>query len=505
MSRRDDLRKQIANHRRRLQKLEEQQALYGLDTPPHVLIEIEDIKARLEELRAELRTLEERGVEAEPEIAPLVSASRTIPLQRPPRAVHFTGREEELAQLLANLQPGRVVTLCGPGGVGKTALAAEAIWALAPGDEPPERFPDGIFFHSFYTQPQAALALEAIARAYGEEPRPSPAAAAQRALAGRRALLVLDGAENADDLGAVLEVAGGCGVLVTSRRRGDAVAGLQDVAALPNPEAVQLLQAWGSARAADEVAARRICELVGGLPLAVRLAGRYLAQREEDAVDYLTWLEATPLTALNFGQRQRDSVPLLLERSLEQVSERARDALAVVGVLALAPFSREAVAAALDTSATVVGRTLGELVDYELLLRSEERYQASHALVHTYARRRMSPPIDVASRLAAYYTTLAKEQSALGLPGYAALDAERPHLMAVLTGCVDGKAWQESLSLAWAISGHEGYLDIQGHWTERVTALQAGLATARALGRRYEEGASMGTLGNAYRALGRVA
>ena len=48
------------------------------------------------------------------------------PLQRPARATHFTGREAELAQLLDDLQPGRVVTLTGPGGIGKSALAAEA-------------------------------------------------------------------------------------------------------------------------------------------------------------------------------------------------------------------------------------------------------------------------------------------------------------------------------------------------------------------------------------------
>ena len=61
------------------------------------------------------------------------------------------------------------------------------------------------------------------------------AAAAQRAMAGRTALLMLDGAENADDLGAVLAVRGGCGVLVTSRRRQDASAGWEDIAPLNPP------------------------------------------------------------------------------------------------------------------------------------------------------------------------------------------------------------------------------------------------------------------------------
>jgi tetratricopeptide (TPR) repeat protein len=512
MSRRDDLRKQIDNHRRRLQKLEEQQALYGLDTLSHVLIEIEDIKAKIEALQGELKALEERGVEAEPKIPPIAPAPRTIPLQRPLRATHFTGREKELAQLMADLQPGRVVTLCGPGGVGKTALAAEAIWTLpalgtqaqvAPGDAPPERFPDGILFHSFYTQPQATLALEAIARAYGEEPRPSPRDAAQRALAGRRPLLVLDEAENADDLRVVLEVAGGCGVLVTSRRRYDAPAhaARRDVAPLPNPEAVQLLQAWGGDQAADVDAARRICELVGGLPLAVRLAGRYLAQREGEAADYLIWLEETPLTALDHGERQWDGVSLLLARSLGQVSMEARRALGVVGILALAPFSRDAVAAAMDISPREASRALGELVDYGLLLWDKQRYQPSHALVHTYARRRLAPPVEVIERLAAHYDSLAREQRELGLAGYAVLDAERPHLMATLAGCIAQKHWEGTRNLVWAI---ENYLNLQGCWVERVIALDVGLTATRALGRRYDEGAFLSNLGNAYYSLGQV-
>ena len=126
--------------------------------------------------------------------------SGPVPLQKPLRMQHFTGREQELAKLLGDLQPGKIVTLCGPGGMGKSALAAEAIWPLAPGDEPPERFPDGMIFHSFYHQPQADLALEKIALAYGVEPRPTPRDAAMQALAGKTALLVLDGTEAADDL-----------------------------------------------------------------------------------------------------------------------------------------------------------------------------------------------------------------------------------------------------------------------------------------------------------------
>jgi len=423
------------------------------------------------------------------------------PLQRPARAEHFTGREKELAQLRAELQPGRVVTLCGPGGIGKTALAAEAVWELAPGDEPPERFPDGVVFHRFYNQPQAALALEAIVRAYGQEPRPTPRDAAQRVLAGKRALLILDGTEAADDLGAVLEVRGGCGVLVTSRSRQDAVAERQDVKLLEPEDAVELLRAWGKGQAADEAAARRICEVVGRLPLAVRLVGRYLDQTEEPAAQYLAWLEEAPIQALSHGEHREESVELLLERSLEQVSEGARRALAVVGLLALAPFGVEPVAQAMGLAVRGAKQLLGELVGCGLLLRSGQGYEVSHALVHTYARRRMAAGEEAVERLAAYYTQLAQSESSKGLEGYRRLDAERGHLMRVLAGCEEGERWEAARSLVWAV---KDYLDIQGHWTDRATALETGVRAARQSESRYDEGASLGNLGLAYSALGQV-
>jgi CheY-like chemotaxis protein len=61
MSHKDDIKKLIVKSERRLQKLKEQRALQGLDSPPHILIEIEDINAEIESLQAELETLLKRG------------------------------------------------------------------------------------------------------------------------------------------------------------------------------------------------------------------------------------------------------------------------------------------------------------------------------------------------------------------------------------------------------------------------------------------------------------
>jgi tetratricopeptide (TPR) repeat protein len=418
-----------------------------------------------------------------------------LPFQRPPKVPHFTGREAELSALLRDLQPGRAVTICGPGGMGKTALAAEAIWQLAPGSDPPQRFPDGIIFHTFYHRPRAALALEDFARAYDEDPRQSPLDAAKKALAGRRALIVLDGAEACDDLQTVLSITGSSGVLITTRHHGDAPEDFRDLPPLPEDKAIELLQAWGKEMASDEGICRSICALLGRLPLAIFLAGRYLSHRRQLAGDYLAWLEKTPLEALDLGKRQHESIPLLMDHSLKQVSDQARSCLGLAGVLAMKPFEPEVIAAALQISSLQANIRLGELVDYGLLIRPDIYYQITHALAHTYARERLVVPKDALARLAGHYDSFSREQVKLGLAGYARLDAHRDHILAVQSACNKAGLWEEARSLTLAL---EDYLDLQGHWQEGVALLQAGLEAARSDGARYDQASFLNLLGLAF-------
>ncbi|MBV7326792.1 tetratricopeptide repeat protein [Chloroflexi bacterium TSY] len=427
------------------------------------------------------------------------------PLQRPPRAEHFQDRQDELAQLLDQLQPGQVATLCGPGGMGKSALAAEAIWTLAPANDPPARFPDGIVFHSFYNQPQIALALEQIALSFGEDPRGSVQDAAQRALSRRTALLVLDGTEAADNLSALLDIRNRCGVLITSRERRDALSSRQDLHPLPDADAVTLLQEWAGAQANDPTTHQRIVELVGRLPLAVRLAGRYLAQSGMAARDYCRWLSETPLTALDQGQRQSESMLLLLARSLAQLSHQAQTALATLGLPALAPFPVEAITAslALENQWTTISM-LGELVNYGLLLHNSTQqpnqqtnqqptYQLSHALIHTYAHTHLTPQPHTLQRLVAWLTETIN-QNQTNFPLLATL---RPHVITLQERCAEASMWQEVEDLAWAI---EDYLDLQGYWIERLSVIQA----AQTNKARQAEGVWLGNLGRAYVMLGQV-
>ncbi|MCI5119298.1 MAG: hypothetical protein D3913_15440, partial [Candidatus Electrothrix sp. LOE1_4_5] len=91
-----------------------------------------------------------------------------IPLQRPKQADYLVGRQELLKDVLPALQPGKVVTLCGPGGIGKTALASRVAWDLTPKREAPTLFPDGLLFYSFYGRKDVSLAFDHLVRSYSD-------------------------------------------------------------------------------------------------------------------------------------------------------------------------------------------------------------------------------------------------------------------------------------------------------------------------------------------------
>jgi tetratricopeptide (TPR) repeat protein len=278
------------------------------------------------------------------------------------------------------------------------------------------------------------------------------------------------------------------------------------------------LQAWGGWRATNQTAVEGICELVGGLPLAIRLVGQYLVANGEDAASYLAWLEETPLAGMTPGQRQQESVTLVVGRSLDQVSEMARQVLSVAGLLALIPFEAEAIVKTLtiepnqgvltsvckifrqksEEKKPVVQPTLNTLVDYGLLRQTGLRYEVSHGLIHAYARRQLTPPAKAVRRLATYYVALAWERSIPGNEGYAQLDADRPHIMRVLADCVKVEDWEAAYGLAAAI---EDYLDRQDYWAERVIANEVGLMAAWQLD-RPNEGDWLGNLGDTYRTMG---
>ena len=415
-----------------------------------------------------------------------------IPLQFPPAAEQFTGRETEVTAVLKDLRPGHITTLSGPGGMGKTAIAAEVVRRLCAADPaaPPATYPDGVLFHTFYGQPDPETAFAHFVKSFDPDATDLSKDAACAALGGKRGLVVLDGAEDAADLRAVTDVLPPtCAVLVTTRTPG----GLRLEKFSP-ADALTLLKKLAARPELAE--GPEICAKLDYFPLAVELAGKYMAQGESPA-GYLDWLNETPLDALHHGEHRRDSVPVLVEKSLVAAGETARAALAVAGLLTLNPFTRESIAAALPDPR----RALDVLVRYGLLRRADSFYTMSHTLIYQYARRRLTPPAGALPALADFYNTFARAEREKGLAGYRVLDAHRAHILQLIDDCAAAGDWRHANALVWAV---EDYLDVQGYTTDRVRVLEKGVTAAQKLGNRYDEGAHLGNLGIAYAKLGQV-
>ncbi|MBN6051241.1 winged helix-turn-helix domain-containing protein [Nonomuraea sp. RK-328] len=200
------------------------------------------------------------------------SGARHRPVTNLPAALSdLVGRGGELAAARDLLAAGRLVTLTGPGGVGKTRLALEAARARTSAEE----FPDGVWLVELAGAGDVAEAMAAVLGVRDDGAGPLPPRLA-RALAGKRALLVLDNCEQvvadaADLVARLLKAAPGLRVLATSQEPlGVTGERLLPVAPLPEPEAVRLFAARAGVEPDDAVTT--ICRRLDGIPLALELA-----------------------------------------------------------------------------------------------------------------------------------------------------------------------------------------------------------------------------------------
>ena len=130
----------------------------------------------------------------------------------------FVGRERDLGDLTLLLSNVRALTLCGPGGIGKSRLATRLGWQLA------GSFPDGVWLVELADHGDPAHAVRRVADVLGisEEPDRSVAATLVDALDGRELLLILDTCEHVIEAiaGLVRDLIAGCPlirVVATSR------------------------------------------------------------------------------------------------------------------------------------------------------------------------------------------------------------------------------------------------------------------------------------------------
>ena len=236
-----------------------------------------------------------------PALRSLEATPNNLPLQ----VTSFVGRERELGELRGLLEGARLVTIVGPGGIGKTRMSLQIAADVL------HTCPDGAWFIEFAAIVDSALVPKAVAQVLGiREDADTPIVQALCAhLATRRALLVLDNCEHlvaacANLADALLRAAPEVRILASSREPLD-VAGEQTYAlpplALPEPgsradaaacsdagqlfvERARLRQSGFSLTEKNVDAVAKICARLDGIPLALELAAARVGVLSVEAI-----------------------------------------------------------------------------------------------------------------------------------------------------------------------------------------------------------------------------
>lgn len=362
----------------------------------------QDALAQYQQLKKILR--DELEIEPLPETTALFEKIRDArPLSSPPLAppTPFIGRERERAELGQWLaQPTtRLVTLFGPGGIGKTRLALAITAQLR------ERFLHGSAYISLEAIRAASNVIPTIGAALHFSFNRASDAVSQLGnfLQDKELLLVLDNFEQvldaANDLARLLNFAPEVKILVTSRARlalqaervfevrGLDVTGFQNLSRLNDApqlfteraQRVSSAFAWNETNA---LAVTRICRAVEGMPLALELAA---GLTRGATVEHIAAQLERDLTALDSDLRdvseRHRSVRAVFEQSWDALNGRERAALQKLSVFR-GGFNETAAREIADADAVM----LGGLTDKALLYRASEARFDLHALVREFAR-----------------------------------------------------------------------------------------------------------------------
>ena len=474
------------------------------------------------------------------------------PAQLPTAAAGFSGRQAALALLDQMLASGSetaqvpLIVICGPAGVGKTALAVQ--WS----HRVRETFPDGQLFvhlraHGAAAPVPAAEALGGFLRALAVDPATIPHATAERAALlrtltdGRRLLILLDDAADAAQVRPLLPGTGRSVVLVTSRSAMSGLVtrdGAQRVPLSPMPEAEALaLLARGvdpARLAAEPGAAAELTRRCGYLPLAVRILADRLSTRPQLSLRELAvQLGSGPagLDVLAVPGDESSAVRTVFFWSYAALPERAARIFRLCGLPAGLEFGLDAVAALADVEAGEAARHLSALTDIHLVQETGAERFRLHDLLRAYARERAvaeeGAPQRAAAvgRLVSWYLHTADGAARLLIPQRRALQLPDPP-----AGCRPLALADQQAALAWfnleranlvstiIQAGNDGphaecwqlaatassYFMMAKHWADWRATSEAGLAAARALGDRAAEAWMLSVLGAMLGAAGRL-
>ena len=460
--------------------------------------------------------------------------------QLPAPVAGFTGREAELAQVTALLNPTeatRFVAVVGLAGVGKTALAIQASHAARAAGW----FAGGVLFLDLHGYDDATVepgqALDTLLRALGIPGEHIPLGTEQRGGLWRSmvaqirepVLIIADNASSEAQVKPLLPGTGPHRVMVTSRHRLAGLgARLLDVTAMDDEVAVALLnEALRAARpdddrvSRDRVAARLLAEVCGGLPLALRITASLLtadpalaiAELGDELADELHRLEA--LRYDDGSGASAPSVAATFELSYRQLDEAAARMFRLLPVNPGPDLSTAAAAALADRPVSETRKVIGQLGRAHLVEAAagvKARWRM-HDLLRLYARQLSDTHADADGRAQArdrlldhYLKTAAAADAHLqALPGtpvpadfngrddaLAWLDGERASLIGAVTMAVSTSRDRIAMLLPLTL---RAYLSWRRRFDDWLAVVSISRDAAQRLGDRAGEATALMSLG----------
>ncbi len=480
----------------------------------------------VEGIRKALDELGHRGSSTAFEKAPTASAISVLVLnalhQAPTPPADFTGRADELKELLEAVKTGGVTIsgLQGLGGVGKTALALKLAEQLKPD------YPDAQFYLDLKgVSPQPLTPRDAMAyiiRAWHPtaqlpEKEEEVTALYRSVLDGKRALLLMDNARDVQQVAPLIPPAG-CLLLVTSRKH-FTLPGLleKNLDKLPPADASDLLLRVAprlNKENTDQV--DELARLCGYLPLALRAVASALQEKKNiSPADYARRLQKTSkhLVLKEIDPSIQQSVGAALQSSYELLPDDLRQRFRFLAVFP-DTFDEAAAAAVWELPLENAQASLGELLAYSLVEFDEitKRYSL-HDLVRLFASQLLNAeePYSAQKRHAGHYLQVLESADRLYIRGGESMAQGLALFDLEVTNIQAGHDWvvahqSDDASIAewcWQYPNDGVYcLNLRQHPREQLRWLEPALAAARRLKQRAWEGNALGNLGIAYDRLG---
>ncbi|HVR47260.1 MAG TPA: tetratricopeptide repeat protein [Candidatus Binatia bacterium] len=413
---------------------------------------------------------------------PPLASLDTRPNNLPSQISSFVGRQTELDELSAMLAGSRLVTITGPGGIGKTRLAVQMAAEVV------ELYDDGVWFFDLTGQRDAQFVAQTIAMTLGVGELPSePIETTLTAfLRNKKALLLIDNSEQvlagvARLVRMLLSQCPRLTIVTTSREplhlAGESVYRLGPMA----DDGMKLFveRARGSAPSQSfgdtqmgEIAT--LCKKLEGIPLAIelacaRLSSMPLKQLSRRLTSGLT-LSSKDATESERHRTLRETIAW----SYNLLSPDEKAALKALSVFR-GGCTPDAIAHVADTISDVDGAS-GSLVDKSLLSFDDTGDDGRYRLldiVRQYAQEQLdaTDSADAGRKHADYYAKLAASS-------YAAIDNDLPNIRAALEWTID----RDAPAAAKFVATVAPYWRTRGLLTEARSWLARAIAAADANG-----------------------